>query len=107
MLFQINEVPDFLYRSIQNEHTSEKHDHAVDVKGAGHEAIFWKCKNRILDILDHGHDRKQQHDAQDHRKTNTQIAGKGLAFLGNALRFQRDVQQVVEAEDCLQQNQHE
>ena len=98
-------MQDFLGRGVDNENTAKQHYDGVNVKLELQQVGKVHCKHRVLEKFDQVSQYKQQRNAQYYRNADPPFAYLCLLMGGRALRFERDVQQIVEAEHGLKHGQ--
>ncbi len=102
----LHHVPDLLGRRVHDEGAAEQHDDRVEIEHALDDAGPLDLEPGRLEHLDDIYQQEQEPDAQDHRERDAEAPHEGLLVRRRALRLERDVQQVVEAQHGLQQRQH-
>jgi hypothetical protein len=98
-------VRNLLGRRVENESPAKQDDHAVKIKIPLDLASFGKVQEGILQQFNEVNENKEEHNPQSHRNPDPQLANPALVRFGRTLGLQRNVKQVIEAQNCLKKNQ--
>ena len=105
-VFQRHHVVDLLHRRVDDEAAAAEHDQRVTGDLALEYPVQVNPEERLLEGVDQLDDDEQERDPEQDGQTDAELPHLALMFRRYALRFDRDVEQVVEAEHRLQEDQH-
>ena len=90
---------------VDDESATNENDDAVYVKGPVYEAVVGESEERILEKVDDLDQDEKQDDAQDDGQADANPSHSLLLIDRCSARFQRYVEQVVDAENGLQDDE--
>ena len=105
VLFEGEHVPDLFDGGVDDEHAATEHDQAVHVERSLDDVATVDAEDRVLHILDELDQREEKRDAQADRQTDTDAPNALLVGLRSPFGLQRDVEQVIEPQDHLEQDE--
>lgn len=100
-------VEDLFHGSVEDEATADEFDDAGEFEVASDSGVVGDGPLPIREELVGTDDDKEKDDSKDDRDGNPDGADAGLVFLGCTAGFEGNVEEVVEAEDGLDQHEHQ